>query len=92
MKKIKTTRKGLIKMKQEGWEIIDLTLGSKGLIYELRHLQLNDQVVIAGADKELVLDILKSHGYSEKELESFDKDLIKYEEEFESYILSCKLN
>lgn len=49
-------------------------------------------VVIAGADKELVLDILKDHGCSEKELESFDKDLIKYEEEFESYILLCKLN
>lgn len=50
------------------------------------------QVVLAGADKKLVLDILKNHGYTEKELESFDKDLIKYEEEFESYILSCKLN
>lgn len=46
MKKIKTTRKGLIKMKQEGWEIIDFTLGSKGLIYELRHLQLNDQCLV----------------------------------------------
>lgn len=49
-------------------------------------------VVIAGADKEVILDILKNQGFSEKELESFDKDLIKYEEEFESYILLCKLN
>ena len=46
MKKIKTTRKGLIKLKQEGWERVDFTLGSKGLIYELRHLQLNDQCLV----------------------------------------------
>lgn len=46
MKKIKTTRKGLIKMKQEGWEIIDFTLGSKGIIYEIRNLQLNEQCLV----------------------------------------------
>lgn len=46
MKKIKTTRKGLIKLKQEGWEIIDFTVGSKGLIYELRHLQLKDECLV----------------------------------------------
>jgi hypothetical protein len=50
------------------------------------------QVAIAGASKEVILDILKNQGFTEKELESFDKDLIKYEEEFESYILYCKLN
>lgn len=49
-------------------------------------------VAIAGASKEVILDILKNQGFTEKELESFDKDLIKYEEEFDSYILSCKLN
>lgn len=49
-------------------------------------------VVIAGADKEVILDILKNEGFTEKELESFDKDLIKYEEEFDSYILFCRLN
>jgi hypothetical protein len=49
-------------------------------------------VAIAGASKEDVLDILKNQGFSEEELESFDKDLIKYEEEFDSYILSCRLN
>lgn len=50
------------------------------------------QVIIAGANKEVVLDILKNHGYTEKELESFDSDVAKYEEEFNSYILSCRLN
>lgn len=49
-------------------------------------------VAIAGASKEDVLDILKNEGFSEEDLKSFDKDLIKYEEEFDSYILSCKLN
>ena len=47
MKKIKTTRKGLAHLiKKEGWQIVDFTLGSKGLIYELRHLQLNDQCLV----------------------------------------------
>lgn len=49
-------------------------------------------VAIAGANKEVVLDILKNEGYTEKELESFDSDVAKYEEEFNSYILSCRLN
>jgi hypothetical protein len=50
------------------------------------------QVAIAGASKEVILDILKNQGFSEKELESFDSDVAKYEEEFNSYILSCRLN
>ena len=47
MKKIKTTRKCLAHLiKKEGWEIVDFTLGSKGIIYEVRNLQLNEQCLI----------------------------------------------
>ena len=47
MKKIKTTRKCLANLiKKEGWQIVDFTLGSKGLIYEIRNLDLNEQCLV----------------------------------------------
>ena len=47
MKKIKTTRRCLAHLiKKEGWQIVDFTLGSKGVIYELRNLYLNEQCLI----------------------------------------------